>query len=91
MNTLQELQLATIAHTDAGDCLVVDGRPQQEFLVQGTIVKERSGLFFLHIEGNKFTTHKIRGFLVGEEVVCVVQFFVKEGKAQFFVRGLEKL
>jgi hypothetical protein len=91
MNTLSQLRGATVAHTDAGDYLHLDGELQNEFLVKGKIIKERAGLFFLNIEGEKYTTIKRDGFAVGEEVACIVRFLVKEeGKISFMVKGLEK-
>lgn len=95
--TLKELKTAPIAKTDVGFRLYINGFPEHEFLVVGTIKKIRAGLFFLDIEGNSFTTSKREGFTVGEQVVCVLNAKIDESKIDignnnvvFVVRGVEK-
>ena len=88
--TLTQLRDLPVAHTDAGDFLYVDGSPKKEFLVRGTITKERAGLFFLDIDGERFTAHKQEGFSQGEEVICILTFQMKENNIDFVVRSLEK-
>lgn len=91
LHTLDELRNAHIAHTDAGDFLFVRGRPEKEFYVAGRITKERAGLFFLEIDGEKFTTHKRFGFTVHDNVICIIQPLIKEGVVNLTVRSIEKI
>ena len=91
MTTLEELYGATVAHTDAGDFLQLDGELHNEFVVKGTITKERSGLFFLEIEGERFSAHKQKDFVVGQVVNCILHCLHEEGTKSFVVKGLEKI
>lgn len=90
-HTLSELQRAPIAHTNKGDFLFVGGAPENEFIVFGKIIKIQAGLFFLDIEGNKFTTHKQEGFEVGEHIHCIVVPIIKEEGIKFTIRSLKKI
>jgi len=90
INTLEELKKAPIAHTDTGDYLFL-GIPKPEFYVKGKILKIRAGLIFLEIEGEKYTTHKIDGFVAGEEVICIINPRLEKEKRNFIVRSLEKI
>jgi len=89
INTLKELKNAPIAHTDTGDYLFL-GIPKPEFYVKGKILKIRTGLIFLEIEGEKFTTHKIDKFDVGEEVICIIKPQIEKERIDFIVRSIEK-
>lgn len=91
MTTLQELYGATVAHTDAGDFLQLNGELRLEFIIRGTITKERAGLFFIDIEGEKFSAHKQERFKVGEKINCVLRCIHEEGKKSFVVKGMEKV
>ena len=90
INTLEELKKAPIAHTDTGDYLFLS-TPRPEFYVKGKILKIRTGLIFLEIEGEKFTTHKIDGFVVGEEVICIINPRIEKENVDFIVRSVEKI
>lgn len=90
MNTLEELYGAPVAHTDAGDFLQLHGELKREFYLKGTITKQRAGLFFLDIEGEKFSAHKQKGFEVGDEVICIMNMIHENGQKSFVVRSLEK-
>ena len=90
--TLSKLRDLPIAHTDTGDFLYDSNGPQLEFLVNGKITKSRSGLFFIEIEDEKFTTHKNSNFDVGQEVVCVIKPKIANNKiVDFIISGLEKI
>jgi ribosomal protein S1 len=88
---LNDLYLATIAHTDAGDFLQIDDELKKEFVLQGTITKARAGLFFIEIDGDKFTAHKQDGFSIGDQVNCIVNFHLKDNERIFSIRSLEKI
>lgn len=90
--TLLDLKSFPIAHTDAGDFVYGPNGPDKEFLVKGTIKKARAGLFFISIETESFTTHKNSQFSVGEEVFCVINPKIVNGKVEnFTISGLEKI
>ncbi|MCA9478149.1 MAG: hypothetical protein KC535_03315 [Nanoarchaeota archaeon] len=90
MTTLHDLYAATVAHTDAGDFLQLNGELRVEFLLEGTITKARAGLFFIDIEGEQFSAHKQDGFSVGDKVKCVLRCIHENGQKSFVVKGLEK-
>lgn len=90
LTTLSELKKAPIAHTDAGDFLFM-GTPRPEFYVKGTITKIRSGLFFLDVEGERYSTHKQEGYNVGEEVICIIKPRIDGEIVEFIVRSVEKI
>ena len=86
------LSSLTIAHTDTGDFLVTENGLEKQFLIKGTIIKARAGLFFITIEDKKFTTHKNRSFEVGEEVACLIEPIFKNSQVKdFIIVGLEKI
>jgi hypothetical protein len=96
--TLEILKQSPIVNTDVGELIAIDGIPEQEFLVKGKIERTRAGLFFIDIEGEKFTFPKNSNFKEGEEVICVLRAEVNsldvnfEGNnAHFIVKGLEHL
>lgn len=91
MTTLEELYGATVAHTDTGDFLQLNGELHNEFVVKGTITKERAGLFFIEIESERFSAHKQEGFVVGEKVNCILRCLHEEGLKSFVIKGLEKI
>lgn len=90
MNTLYELYEAPIAHTDTGDFLQLNGELRSEYYVKGTIIKQRAGLFFLDVEGEKFSAHKQAGFKIGDKVVCILRMIHEDGQKSFVVRSMEK-
>lgn len=87
--SLASLRQMNIAHTDAGDFLFVNGKPQNEFIVKGIIKKIRASLFYVEIEEENYTTHKRQGYKVGDEINCVVKTKIKEGKINFIITGIE--
>ena len=90
--TYADLRGAPVAHTDAGDFVFLGGQPCKEVYIKGTITKVRAGLFFLDIEGQRFSTHKQEGFGVGDEVICICEPLIQDGKAEDMrIRSLEKL
>jgi hypothetical protein len=89
--TFEALKGAPIAHTDAGDFVFLGGQPCSEVYVLGTISKARAGILFLEIEGRKFSAHKQKGFSVDEEVICICEPIITEGKVEDLrIRSLEK-
>lgn len=90
MVTLTDLRNATIASTDAGDLLVIDGTPQHEFELPGTVTKIRASIIFLDIEGEKFTAHKQQNISVGDSVVCIIKPVIKNDKLILTVRSVLK-
>lgn len=89
--TFNELRSAPVAHTDAGDFVYLGGQPCSEVYIKGIISKARAGLFFLDIEGEKLSCHKQANFAVGEEVICICNPIIKEGKVEgITIRSLEK-
>lgn len=89
--TYHELQGAPVAHTDTGDFVYLGGQPCKEVYVRGKISRARAGLFFIDIEGKKHSCHKQAGFAAGEEVICICNPIIKEGKVEgITIRSLEK-
>jgi len=91
--TLDTIRGMHIAHTDAGDFFMHEGNLLKEFYVKGKITKARAGLFFLSIDGERFTAHKQEGFEVGEEVGCIVipSQNKETSHIEFVIKGLEKV
>lgn len=89
--SLDEIRVLQIAHTDTGDHFIYNGELKKEFLVKGKIIKIRSGLIFLDLNGEKLSTHKKSGFEVNEEIIAYVVPKLKEGIIEFTIRGIEKL
>ena len=89
--TLETLRQLPIAHTDAGDFIFFNGVAKSEFLVLGKIIKKRAGLFFLEIEGEKFTVNANSKFNLGDKVACVLRSNIVEGRVEFIVSGLETI
>ena len=90
MPTLQDLRNATIATTDVGDLLIVDGRPQHEFELPGKVTKIRASMMFLEIEGEKFTAHKQPGINPGDIVTCIIKPVIKDNEVNLAVRSVIK-
>ena len=89
MNTLTELRLAPIIHTDEGEFLVIDNKPEQEFYVKGIITKKRAGLFFININDESYSIHAKAGFNMGDEVKVLLQLQVQDNKHNFVVKNIE--
>lgn len=91
LTTLDAIRVLSVAHTDSGDFFIENDKLKKEFYVLGTITKERAGLFFLEIDGERFSTHKKEGFNVGQQVICYVHPKKdSQGNVDFVVVGLEK-
>jgi len=97
LTTLAELRRSPIAKTDVGDLIALNGHPETEFLVKGKIKRVRAGLFFIDIEGESFTTSKLRGFHIDDEVICILRAEINadnidfdNNSAHFIIKGLER-
>jgi hypothetical protein len=89
--TLDKIRGLTIAHTDSGDFFIENGELRNEFYVLGRIVRARAGLFFIDIDGEKFTAHKKDGFESGELIGCIIQPQFSDGIVKFTIKGIEKI
>ena len=89
--TYADLRGAPVAHTDAGDFVFLGGQPCKEVYIQATITKTRAGLFFLDIEGQRFSCHKQEGFAAGDAVTAICEPVIVDGKVEDIrIRSLEK-
>ena len=91
MYTLTDLRLAPIIHTDTGDFLSIDNKPQREFYVKGTITKKRAGLFFLDIDGESYSFRAKPGFTIDQDVKVLLELHVQDHKHTFTVKNIEPL
>lgn len=89
--SLTHLRTLPVAHTDVGDYLLYNGKPTREFVLLARILRARAGLFFVDIQGEIFTTHKSRGFVVGERVNAILTLNVRRGRVDFILRTIEKI
>ncbi|MGE0793536.1 MAG: hypothetical protein AB7V77_05155 [Candidatus Woesearchaeota archaeon] len=98
ITTLSQLRKSPIAKTDVGDLIVLNGTPEIEFLVKGTIKKIRAGLFFIDIEGEQYTFPKNSNFKENQELICVLRAEVDSNNvdidnnnAKFIIKGIENV
>ena len=88
--TLEEIQKATIAHTDVGPILILDDKPCQEAIVEGKITKIRPSMIYVGIGDNTYTVLKKSGFEVGDVVKCRLSFSYEHDELSFTVLSIEK-
>ncbi|MFP4119085.1 MAG: hypothetical protein ACLFTH_03460 [Candidatus Woesearchaeota archaeon] len=88
--TLQKLDDATVAHTDAGPYFVIEGTSCKEAIVTGCVSKVRPALCYIEVEGKLFTAMKKRGLEEGDEVDCRLSLGYENGEKKYAVLSVEK-
>jgi hypothetical protein len=91
MDKLSDLKQLHIAHTDAGDFLAYKGGAEKEFYVQATIKNKRAGLFFLDIEGERYSCKAKMGFTPGQDVRALIEAHIQGHEVTFTVKTVETL